>query len=61
MKRADAINAMRFAGYHGDKATFTSLLIENRVSQAVATAAFREGTKAKADGVRCNCINCRAA
>jgi len=59
MKRSDAINAIRFAGYHGDKSTFTSLYIENRVSRSGAEKAFRDGQAAKKSGQRCGCMDCR--
>ena len=59
MKRADALRAMTFAGYHGDAATFTGLLIEARVARAKAREAFRAGEQAKARGIRCGCPECK--
>lgn len=58
MKRAHAINAMKFAGYHGDKSAFTGLLIGSRVSYPVALDAYREGERARASGIRCACHEC---
>lgn len=58
MKRSDCLGLMKAAGYHGDKATFARLLIENRVSRMAAEAAFRIGAKAKTDGARCGCSDC---
>lgn len=58
MKRSDCLGLMKAAGYHGDKATFTRLLVENRVSRMAAEEAFRLGVKAKAAGVSCGCLDC---
>ncbi len=61
MKRKDALNAIRFAGYHNDTASFTTLYIENRVSVAAARNAFAQGAQAKAKGVGCGCAECKNA
>ena len=60
MKRTAALGWIRIAGYHGDKASFTRLYIENRVSRAAADAAWRSGANARNAGVPCNCSECRA-
>lgn len=61
MKRKDALNALRFAGYHGDHGTATRLYIENRISRDSANAAFYEGARAKKNGMPCGCKECSAA
>lgn len=61
MKRKDALNALRFAGYHGDNARATVLYIENRVSIAAANEAFAQGARAKRNGIPCGCNDCKAA
>ncbi len=58
MKRKDAINHIKFAGYHGDNARATRLYIENRISIAVVKAAYREGAQCKANGMKCTCYDC---
>lgn len=59
MKRSDCLGLMKAAGYHGDPATFTRLLIDNRVSRMAGEAAFRLGVKAKREGAKCGCSDCR--
>lgn len=59
MKRADLLLAMSFAGYHGDRATFTQLYIEHRIGHAPAQAAYRAGARQRAGGVRCECTDCK--
>lgn len=61
MKRKDALEWMRIAGYHNDKAAFTRLLIENRVGKAAADAAFFTGRAQREAGVKCGCHECKAA
>lgn len=58
MKRKDALAYMRIAGYHDDKARFTQLYMEHRISRPVADDAWREGVRAKANGMRCSCSDC---
>lgn len=58
MKRAHAIDYLRIAGYHADRAAFTRLYVENRVSYSAATEAYRAGQKARDAGVRCTCRDC---
>lgn len=57
-KRNTILGLMKFAGYHLDRATFTQLLIENRISRAAADEAFRAGIRAKQNGMRCGCSDC---
>jgi len=42
-KRQMALNLARLAGYENDSATFTRLVIENRVSRQAMNDAFRLG------------------
>lgn len=46
MKRSLALEYMRIAGYEGDKAAWTRLLVENRVSYKAAQEAFNQGRMA---------------
>ncbi len=59
MKREHVIAYIRVAGYHDDAAAFTRLLIENRISYAKAKEAFASGKRARANGVRCDCHECK--
>ena len=43
MTRKQTLAAMKAAGAANDKATFTRLFIENRISRAVADQAWRDG------------------
>ncbi len=61
MKREHLIAMIRTAGYHEDPATYTRLLVENRISFTRAKAAFAEGQRARENGVRCTCRTCVAA
>jgi hypothetical protein len=36
MKRKDALTVCKVAGYHQDRATFTRVYIENRISRPAA-------------------------
>lgn len=47
MKRADLIRTLKGCGATGDKATFTRLYIENRISRVVADQAWRDGVALK--------------
>ena len=58
MNRANALAYMRIAGYHGDRARFTRLLIENRVSREAADKAWTAGINAKQGGMKCACPDC---
>lgn len=58
MKRDDILNALKFAGYHGDRATFTRLSIENRIAIVAAGRAYARGIEARKAGQRCGCSDC---
>jgi len=59
VKRAQALLAVQYAGYHDDKAESTRLLIENRISRAAHLEAWKRGAAMKAAGVRCGCQSCK--
>jgi hypothetical protein len=59
MNRADTLRHLQFAGYHDDRAAFTRLYLENRISLPSANEAFRLGRSALAAGVPCGCSTCR--
>jgi hypothetical protein len=59
--RADRLAAIQFAGYHGDRRTFTRLYIEGRAALPVASAAFRAGEQARSGGMPCRCSECAVA
>ena len=43
MKRTDLIRALKGCGAENDRAKFTRLYIENRISRGVADQAWRDG------------------
>ena len=45
MKREKLLRALKGCGAIGDKATFTRLYVENRISLAAANAAWRDGVR----------------
>jgi hypothetical protein len=59
VKRAQALLAMVFAGYHGDASTWTRLYVEHRISLTVAREHYRKGIAAKDRGIPCNCTDCK--
>lgn len=59
MKRADVLTYLTIAGFHGDRAAFTRLYVENRISYGVAKAAYEQGRAALARGVKCTCHDCK--
>lgn len=59
MKRKDALQYLKYAGYHNDSKEFIRLYVENRVSISVAREWFAKGQQAKAGGVKCNCYQCK--
>ena len=59
LKRSEVLNLIAFAGYHQDQARFTRLYVENRVGYAAAKAAYRAGARQRAQGVRCDCHDCK--
>ena len=61
MKRAQLLAHLQVAGYHGDRASFTQLLIEHRISSATATEAFQIGVRAREAGIPCGCANCKSS
>lgn len=61
MKRSDALTHIRIAGYHGDRAAYTRLIIENRVSKAAAELQYQNGESMKRRGVACGCFQCKEA
>lgn len=60
-KRETTLALARIAGYHGDRAAFTRLLIECRVNRQAMNEAFWNGQKARANGVGCTCCECKKA
>ena len=60
MKREHLLAHLRVAGYHEDRAAFTRLYIENRVSKKVADDAFNVGRTMRRNGVGCGCSDCKA-
>jgi hypothetical protein len=60
MKREVLTTLIRTAGYHEDRASFTRLYVENRISKQAADEAYRSGRQARAAGVRCDCHECKA-
>lgn len=57
-KRDAAMGQARIAGYHGDKQTFTRLIVESHVASDTLYRAWGEGARAKTQGVRCTCKEC---
>lgn len=58
MKRKDAINLAKFAGYHGDETSYTRIWIEARVRKEILSNAYMQGVAAKKNGVACGCVAC---
>lgn len=61
MKRATVLNWVRFAGYHNDVKAGTRIFVENRISKAAYDAAFTEGRRQRANGIKCGCQDCATA
>lgn len=61
VNRKHALTYMQIAGYHNDKARFTRLYIEQRVSLSSAREAFAKGQQLKAGGMPCTCYECQKA
>lgn len=57
-KRESALVNCRVAGYHNDSKLFVDAYIENRISYQKAEEAWREGVRAKRNGMKCGCYNC---
>lgn len=51
MKREHAISYLRIAGYDNDRAAWTRLYVENRISYAAAQKAWSEGVLMRQAGV----------
>ncbi len=58
MKRKQGLAWIRVAGYHNDAAAATRIYIESRISREAHDRAFREGERAKANGMPCHCSEC---
>lgn len=56
--RKQALEFIKVAGYHNDKADFVRFYCEHRISYQAAQEAFRLGMKQKAAGVKCSCFQC---
>lgn len=61
MKRADLINALVFAGYHGDRERATRLYTEHHISLREAGDAYARGVEARNAGKPCGCPECSRA
>ena len=59
IKRADAIMAIRYAGYHNDVGKALRLYIDNRVSYQAYTKAYVEGIRLREKGTPCGCSDCK--
>lgn len=59
MKRKDALEHIKVAGYHGDSRGALRIYTEARISHSAYTAAYAAGQRLKNDGVACGCIDCR--
>lgn len=59
MTRKHAIQYARVAGYHDDAKRYTRLIIEARINRQAMTEAFLSGKQARANGVKCNCSECK--
>jgi hypothetical protein len=60
-RREVVLSMLRVAGYHEDSASFTRLLIEERISRSVANEQFNNGRAMRSAGVRCDCHACKEA
>lgn len=59
MKRALALDLIRYAGYHDDRAAFTRLYINSSVAYGPAKDAYAQGRAARVRGLRCECPECK--
>jgi len=59
-KREDALNRVRYYGYHGNYASAARVYFENRLSLESFRAAYASGQRAKENGVPCNCAECKS-
>ena len=60
MKRKDALNLIRYAGYHNDTAMGMRVYVENRVSYKAYLDTFRKGIKDRQNGRACTCSSCNS-
>lgn len=58
MRRKDALRAIRFAGYHGERAPLVRLFVEARIAWDRARAEWEAGARARAEGLPCGCPAC---
>ena len=58
MKRSEALELIKYAGYHNDIKSYIRLLVENRISKVNADIAFNNGKIQKQKGVKCHCFIC---
>lgn len=59
MKRAEALGAIKAAGYHGDAAAATRLYLQHNISHAAYRQAYGAGEAARAAGTPCGCLECK--
>lgn len=57
-ERERGIIAAKIAGYHGDRRTYTRLVIEVRCNNYVLQQAYWAGETAKKNGIHCHCLEC---
>ena len=57
-KREIAIKNAEMAGYHGDIARWTRLVVESRVNRTTLNNAWLRGATMKNLGVKCTCREC---
>ncbi len=60
MKRKDALNLIRYAGYHLDLDKAIRVYVENRISYQVYVNTYREGIEAKLSNLPCTCSICNS-
>jgi len=59
MKRKDVLNAIRVAGYHGDRERGILLYLKNWISLPVYGREFDAGVAMRHNGVPCDCPECQ--
>ena len=58
MNHRQAITQLRQAGYHDDQQRLKTLQAASKISPPLATRAFKEGRRLRANGIRCGCNIC---
>jgi hypothetical protein len=58
-KRQDALNRIRYSGYHNDVRTMLEIRLRHRISHEAAMESFAAGARAKRNGIPCGCYQCR--